>query len=91
MKVLVTGGAGYIGSITVTKLINEGFEVNVLDDLSTGHKENVHPNATFIHGSILNKSCLDEAIEKCSAVIHLAAKSIVSESEEKFEEYFKNE
>lgn len=44
MKILVTGGAGYISSITVAKLINEGFEVNVLDDLSTGHKEKNHPN-----------------------------------------------
>jgi UDP-glucose 4-epimerase len=87
MKVLVTGGAGYIGSITVTKLINEGFEVNVLDDLSTGHRENIHPKAKFIEGSILDETSLELAIEGCAAVIHLAAKSIVSESIEKPNDY----
>lgn len=87
MKVLVTGGAGYIGSITVTKLINEGFEVNVLDDLSTGYRENIHPKAKFIEGSILDETSLELAIEGCAAVIHLAAKSIVSESIEKPNDY----
>lgn len=87
MKVLVTGGAGYIGSITVTKLINEGFEVNVLDDLSTGYRKNIHPKAKFIEGSILDETSLELAIEGCAAVIHLAAKSIVSESIEKPNDY----
>ena len=54
MKVFVTGGAGYIGSITVAKIINEGFDVNVLDDLSTEHIENIHPNAHFHEGSRLD-------------------------------------
>jgi UDP-glucose 4-epimerase len=87
MKVLVTGGAGYIGSITVAKLINEGFEVNVLDDLSTGHKENIHPKANFYEGSILDALAIDKAVSGCDIVIHLAAKSIVSESVEKPELY----
>jgi UDP-glucose 4-epimerase len=80
MRVLVTGGAGYIGSITVTKLINEGFEVTVLDDLSSGSKENLHPKAKFIEGSILDENALDRALLNNEIVIHLAAKSIVSES-----------
>jgi UDP-glucose 4-epimerase len=83
MKVLVTGGAGYIGSITVTKLINEGFEVSILDDLSTGHKENIHPKANFIGGSILDPFAIDKALDGCDVIIHLAAKSIVSESVQK--------
>jgi UDP-glucose 4-epimerase len=87
MKVLVTGGAGYIGSITVTKLINEGFEVNVLDDLSTGHKDNIHPKANFTKGSILDPTSVNRALSGCDIVIHLAAKSIVSESVEKPELY----
>ena len=74
MKVLVTGGAGYIGSITVTKLINEGFDVNVLDDLSTGHRENINPKANFFEGSILDAAAIDNAISGCDAIIHLAAK-----------------
>jgi len=87
MKVLVTGGAGYIGSITVTKLINEGFEVSILDDLSTGHKENIHPKANFIEGSILDSFAIDKALDGCDVIIHLAAKSIVSESVQKPELY----
>ncbi len=87
MKVLITGGAGYIGSIAVTKLINEGFEVNILDDLSTGHKENIHPKANFIEGSILNSFAIDKALDGCDVIIHLAAKSIVSESVQKPELY----
>jgi UDP-glucose 4-epimerase len=47
MRVLVTGGAGYIGSVLTAKLIEEGFFVNVLDDLSSGHRNNVHPMANF--------------------------------------------
>jgi UDP-glucose 4-epimerase len=87
MKVLVTGGAGYIGSITVTKLINEGFEVNVLDDLSTGYRENIHPKANLYESSILDAAIIDKAIAGCDVVIHLAGKSIVSESVEKPELY----
>jgi UDP-glucose 4-epimerase len=89
MKVLVTGGAGYIGSITVAKLINEGFEVNVLDDLSTGHRENIHPKANFYEGSILDAMAIGEALSGCDTVIHLAAKSLVGESVSKSDLYWK--
>ncbi len=89
MKVLVTGGAGYIGSITVAKLINEGFEVNVLDDLSTGHKENIHPKANFYEGSILDALAIDNALSGCDTVIHLAGKSLVGESISKNDLYWK--
>jgi UDP-glucose 4-epimerase len=61
--------------------------VNVLDDLSTGYKENIHPKANFYKSSILDSALIDKAIEGCDVVIHLAAKSIVSESVKKPEPY----
>ncbi len=87
MKVLVTGGAGYIGSIAAALLIDSGYEVAVLDDLSTGHADAVPSVAKFIQGSLLNDSDLDQALEGCEAVMHFAAKSLVGESVEKPELY----
>ena len=56
-KVLVTGGAGFIGSNLVNRLIDDGIEVIVIDDLSTGDKNNINPKSTFYEISLLN---LDE-------------------------------
>ena len=83
MRVLVTGGAGYIGSTAVAILLERGYEVTVLDDCSTGHFESVPSSAKFISGSILDSKALAEALADCAAVIHFAAKSIVGESVEK--------
>lgn len=87
MKVLVTGGAGYIGSTAVAMLLEAGYQVKVIDDLSTGHAALVSKNAEFIEGSILNSQNLDEALNGCDAVMHFAAKSLVGESVEKPELY----
>ena len=87
MKVLVTGGAGYIGATAVAMLINAGYEVNVLDDLSTGHAESVPPHVKFVIGSLLSDDDLDDALEGCDAVMHFAAKSLVGESVAKPELY----
>lgn len=87
MKVLVTGGAGYIGSILVARLVENGYEVNVIDDLSTGHLKNVDPKAKVFFGSILNDEVLNSAMQNCEIIFHFAAKSIVSESVEKPEIY----
>lgn len=89
MKVLVTGGAGYIGSVLVAKLIEKGITVNVLDDLSSGHKNNVHPKANFFKGSILDIESLNAPMVDCQAVIHLAAKSLVGESVTKSDLYWR--
>ena len=83
MKILVTGGAGYIGSVVTYKLIEQGNDVSVIDDLSNGFATNVHPNAKFIEGSILDKEKLSEALNGAEAVIHLAAKIRVEEGEVK--------
>jgi UDP-glucose 4-epimerase len=72
-KILVTGGAGFIGSHVVDCLINEGHEVIVIDDLSGGLKENVNPKAKFIEGSICDKRIVDEAMKGVDVVYHLAA------------------
>ena len=87
MKILVTGGAGYIGSIATALLLDSGYQVNVLDDLSTGHADAVAEEATFIEGSLLNQKDLDRALLDCDAVMHFAAKSLVGESVEKPELY----
>lgn len=83
MKVLVLGGAGYIGSHTVYELIDNGIEVVVIDNLETGFKEAIHPNATFYEGDLRNRVFLDRVLEKekdIDAVIHFAAHSQVGES-----------
>ena len=87
MRVLVTGGAGYIGSVAATMLIAKGFQVNILDDLSTGHLENIPSNAKFIDGSILDVEKVLKALENCDGVLHFAGKSIVGESVYKPELY----
>jgi UDP-glucose 4-epimerase len=75
MKVLVTGGAGYIGSATAESLLAAGHEVTVLDSLVTGHREAVPAGATFIHADLSDSAALAQAFadEKFEAVMHFAA------------------
>ena len=89
MRILVTGGAGYIGSVATAMLLDRGYEVTVLDDLSTGHADAVSKGANFIEGSLLNNEDLSKALIGCDAVMHFAAKSLVGESVEKPELYEK--
>lgn len=75
MKALVTGGAGFIGSHVVDKLLDDGFEVIALDDLSGGFEKNVNPKAKFVKGSVNDKKLLEKIFEenKIDYVFHLAA------------------
>lgn len=82
MAILVLGGAGYIGSHTVYELIGSGADVVVADNLETGHREAVHPQARFYQGDIRSSDFLDRLFqqEAIDAVIHFAANSLVGES-----------
>lgn len=82
MTVLVLGGAGYIGSHTVYALIDQGYDVVIVDNLETGHVEAIHEKARFYQGDIRNRAFMDEVFEKekIDAVIHFAANSLVGES-----------
>lgn len=92
MSILVLGGAGYIGSHTVYKLIDEGFDVVVADNLQTGHIEAVHPDARFYQGDIRDGEFLDEVFrkEKIDGVVHFAANSLVAESMRAPLQYYNN-
>lgn len=82
MKVFVTGGAGYIGSIVVEQLITEGEEVVVFDNLSQGHRAAVHPAAHFIEGDLAEREQIDAALRahRPDAVMHFASHTLVGES-----------
>lgn len=81
MRILVTGGAGFIGSHLCERLIHGGHDVVVLDDLSTGLTSNIeHLPLTFIEGSITTHSAVREAIKGVNAVAHLAALGSVPRS-----------
>ena len=89
MRVLVTGGAGYIGSVVAAQLLADGNEVVVVDDLSTGHDDAVPPGAEFHNIAIteLDGRLGDWAIDAC---VHFAAKSLVGESTEEPSLYWRN-
>ena len=78
MRVLITGGAGFIGSHLADLLLSQDHQVTVLDDLSTGRHDNIRqhlgdPRFEFILGSILNEALIDDAVRRSDAVVHLAA------------------
>lgn len=89
MRVLVTGGAGYIGSVVTAELLGAGHQVTVLDDLSTGHGDAVPKGAEFVRTSITEADDVFAA-GRFEAVLHFAAKSLVAESVVKPELYWQN-
>jgi UDP-glucose 4-epimerase len=92
MNILVTGGAGYIGSHVVEKLLNLKKTVIILDNLSTGHKKLINKKVKFIYGNINNKKLLCKIIKQYNiqSIIHLAASLNVSEAESNKSKYKKN-
>ena len=82
MHILVAGGAGYIGSIATATLIDSGHRVTVLDDLSRGHREAIHPDARFVEGDIMNRRAVSEACHDIDVAMHFAAFIEVGESVE---------
>jgi UDP-glucose 4-epimerase len=91
MRVLVTGGAGYIGSVVVEELLNDGHEVVVYDNLAKGHRDSVPPGVKFFEHDLLETDRLAEALRgsEIEAVIHMAADSLVGESVQKPEKYYR--
>lgn len=82
MRILVTGAAGYIGSIVTEYLLEHGYEVLALDNLQHGHRAAVHPLARFARGDLLDAAWLKQLLqtEPVDAVVHLAAEALIDES-----------
>ncbi len=92
MKVFVTGGAGYIGSVCVEQLLDAGHTVTVFDNLTEGHRYAVDPRATLIVGDLQQRCDIEDAMEKArpDAVMHFAANALVGESMTNPSKYFRN-
>ncbi len=92
MSILVLGGAGYIGSHTVYELIDAGYQVVVADNLQTGFRQAVHPDARFYKADIRNRADMDRIFEQehIEGVIHFAASSQVGESMTDPLKYYEN-
>ena len=82
MNILVTGAAGYIGSVVTERLVAQGYEVVAVDDLRHGHREAVHPAARFLQGDLLDRPWLMAAVAGAGvdAVVHLAAEALIDVS-----------
>lgn len=92
MNILVTGGAGYIGSVVTEELLKDGHNVVVYDNLSKGHRESVPDSAFFVQNDIAETEILSQTFRqnKIEAVIHMAASSLVGESVQEPFKYYKN-
>ena len=92
MKVLVTGGAGYIGSVCVEELLNAGNEVTVFDSLIEGHRSAVDTRAKFVQGDLADRALIAATVKAsgAEAVIHFAAHALVGESMTNPGKYFRN-
>ena len=92
MNILVTGGAGYIGSICVEQLLEAGHGVTVFDNLTEGHRKAVDPRAKLIVGDLQQRCEIEDAMEatRPDAVMHFAAHALVGESMENPSKYFRN-
>ena len=92
MKILVTGGAGYIGSVCVEDLLNRGHDVTVFDNLTEGHKKAIDRRANFVQGDLADKPALSDLMRTAQpeAVMHFAAHALVGESMQNPYKYFYN-
>ena len=92
MRVLVTGGAGYIGSVVTEELLNDGHEAVVYDSLYKGYREAIDPRAKFVEADLMDGETLRRTLSEnqIEAVIHMAADSLVGESVQQPAKYYRN-
>jgi UDP-glucose 4-epimerase len=92
MNILVTGGAGYIGSVVVEGSVAAGHRTIVFDNLVKGHREVIHESATFVEGDLADRDAIVKALRsfEIDAVIHMAAYSLVGESVTQPSKYYRN-
>ncbi len=92
MHILITGGAGYIGSVVAAELLRDGHEVTIYDNLYKGHRAAIAPGARFVQGDILDGELLRRTLREvhADAVMHFAALSLVGESVAEPALYFRN-
>jgi len=89
VRLLVTGGAGYIGGVVTLHLLRAGHQVTVLDDLSTGHRDSVPDGAAFVEGTLEEAASAVLSGEQYDGVLHFAAKALVGESTQHPERYWR--
>jgi UDP-glucose 4-epimerase len=92
MKILVVGGAGYIGSVCAELLLNEGHTVSIFDNLSEGHRAAIDSRTQFTEGDLRDRSLIEQTLSKQrpDAVMHFAANALVGESMQNPSKYFRN-
>jgi len=92
MKILVVGGAGYIGSVCAELLLDEGHTVSIFDNLSEGHRAAIDPRAQFVEGDLGDRQFVEKTLskQKPDAVMHFAANALVGESMQNPSKYFRN-
>jgi len=92
MKILVVGGAGYIGSVCAELLLDEGHGVTIFDNLSEGHRRAIDPRAEFVEGDLQDRQSIEKVLAKQppDAVMHFAANALVGESMQNPSKYFRN-
>ena len=92
MKILVVGGAGYIGSVCTELLLEEGHSVTIFDNLSEGHRRALDPRAEFVEGDLVDRQSIEQTMAKQrpDAVMHFAANALVGESMQNPSKYFRN-
>ena len=92
MKIFVTGGAGYIGSVCAEQLLDEGHSVAIFDNLTEGHRRAIDSRAEFVEGDLQDRQSIEKALAKQrpDAVMHFAANALVGESMQNPSKYFRN-
>ncbi|PYL29498.1 MAG: UDP-glucose 4-epimerase GalE, partial [Verrucomicrobia bacterium] len=92
MKILVVGGAGYIGSVCAELLLDQGHGVTIFDNLSEGHRRALDPRAAFVEGDLADRQLIEKTLSKQQpdAVMHFAANALVGESMQNPSKYFRN-